>query len=313
MPEPETTPPACTWAQSVASHGTGNTATIDIDIHLPGHDEPVPVEIPLGEAQTLHAMLGDVLAEHEPAPAVPVPGLRDQIAGAARHAADSAYGNTPFIEAITDAVLAVVQPAIDEADLLRQGAAERADLLEEARDALSAAGQNGAHGDDWPAIAPAIRALGERAADLATRATQQAELLEIAEQAGNTAEAARAEAEAQLHLIDGMRQNNLDAAAAATQRAEQAEARLTRARDRCQEVRDRVGPGGMINASQILGLLSPTWPDGNYEAALTPPADDYQTTTGHEVTCTAGFDDTCTCTTTPPVPADRPEGGEAGR
>ena len=77
------------------------------------------------------------------APAVPVPGLRDQIAGAARHAADSAYGNTPFIEAITDAVLAVVQPVID---------------------------------------------------DLTTRARQQAELLEIAEHAGNTAEAARAEA-----------------------------------------------------------------------------------------------------------------------
>ncbi|MBK3563198.1 MULTISPECIES: hypothetical protein [unclassified Streptomyces] len=44
-----------------------------------------------------------------------------------------------------------------------------------------------------------------------------------------------------------------------------------RARERCQAVRDRVGPGGMINASQILGLLSPTWPDGNHEAPA--PAD----------------------------------------
>ncbi|MEU0667161.1 hypothetical protein ABZ508_02710 [Streptomyces lavendulocolor] len=49
-----------------------------------------------------------------------------------------------------------------------------------------------------------------------------------------------------------------------------AEAALDRVRDRCQGVRDRVGPGGMINASQILGLLSPTWPDGNYEAP--PPS-----------------------------------------
>lgn len=52
---------------------------------------------------------------------------------------------------------------------------------------------------------------------------------------------------------------------------------LARVRDRCQAVRDRTGPGGMINASQILGLLSPTWPDGNYEAsagsAEQPPPD----------------------------------------
>lgn len=54
------------------------------------------------------------------------------------------------------------------------------------------------------------------------------------------------------------------------ERAEHAEAAITRAREHCQAVRDRVGPSGMINASQVLGLLSPTWPDGNYEAASEP-------------------------------------------
>lgn len=49
-------------------------------------------------------------------------------------------------------------------------------------------------------------------------------------------------------------------------------AAVARVRDRCQEVRDRVGPSGMINASQILGLLSPTWPNGNYAAADGPSA-----------------------------------------
>lgn len=44
----------------------------------------------------------------------------------------------------------------------RAGAKERADLLEEARDALEQAGQNGPHGDDWPDIAPGIRALAEQ-------------------------------------------------------------------------------------------------------------------------------------------------------
>ena len=48
---------------------------------------------------------------------------------------------------------------VERVELAVAGASERADLLEEARDALAAAGQNGAHGDDWPAIAPAIRAL----------------------------------------------------------------------------------------------------------------------------------------------------------
>jgi len=62
-----------------------------------------------------------------------------------------------------------------------------------------------------------------------------------------------------------------------TGRLHTTEAAVERVRERCQAVRDRVGPGGMINASQILGLLSPTWPDGNYEApapaALDEPKD----------------------------------------
>ncbi|MEU1478927.1 hypothetical protein [Streptomyces sp. NPDC005760] len=44
------------------------------------------------------------------------------------------------------------------------------------------------------------------------------------------------------------------------------QAALERVRETCQGVRARRGPGGMINATQILGLLSLTWPDGSYEA-----------------------------------------------
>lgn len=47
-----------------------------------------------------------------------------------------------------------------------------------------------------------------------------------------------------------------------------------RVRETCQAVRDREGPAGMINAAQILGLLSPTWPDGNYEAPAPTDGDD---------------------------------------
>lgn len=39
-----------------------------------------------------------------------------------------------------------------------------------------------------------------------------------------------------------------------------------RALQTLQQVRDREGPSGMINASQVIGLLSPTWPDGNYSS-----------------------------------------------
>ncbi|MEU0087210.1 DUF6011 domain-containing protein [Streptomyces sp. NPDC006274] len=52
---------------------------------------------------------------------------------------------------------------------------------------------------------------------------------------------------------------------------DQLAAAIDRASERCQQVRDREGPGGMINASQILGLLSPTWPDGNFEAPTPAP------------------------------------------
>lgn len=76
----------------------------------------------------------------------------DQIAGV--------YG---YITALAEVAAAAVQPDLDalreQAERYQVGALERAALLEDARDALEAAGQNGAHGDDWPAIAPAIRAL----------------------------------------------------------------------------------------------------------------------------------------------------------
>ncbi|WP_031029998.1 MULTISPECIES: hypothetical protein [unclassified Streptomyces] len=52
----------------------------------------------------------------------------------------------------------------DRLDLLENGARERSALLEEARDALEAAGINEAHGgESWPRLAPAIEELARRA------------------------------------------------------------------------------------------------------------------------------------------------------
>ncbi|MGW3442208.1 3'-5' exonuclease [Streptomyces sp. NPDC001076] len=79
------------------------------------------------------------------------------------------------------------------------------------------------------------------------------------------------------------------------ERAEQASAAVELARERCQAVRDREGPGGMINASQILGMLSPTWPDGNYEASA--PGDAPSTPVGPDRTrvCTCSLGEPCGC------------------
>ena len=53
------------------------------------------------------------------------------------------------------------------------------------------------------------------------------------------------EAEAQLRLVDAMRQQNLDAAAAAIQRAEQAEAALARVRALAGDMRTWCSPHGL--------------------------------------------------------------------
>lgn len=165
-------PSPFTWAESVASHGTGPTATIDIDIHAPGHDEPVPVEIPIAGARVLHAMLSGVLAEHDGAGD---PTLREVIAGALRDAAFSCDGECgsdeaacaaahPIQEAATthgvisdlygpiddiaEVVAGVVQPVIDaergRADTAEALAiAQRKVIERQAREALAATTEPG--------------------------------------------------------------------------------------------------------------------------------------------------------------------------
>lgn len=60
-----------------------------------------------------------------------------------------------------DEELAAGQAAQEQVSLLTEGAIQRNALLEECRDILEQAGYNGAHGDDWPRIAPALRELAD--------------------------------------------------------------------------------------------------------------------------------------------------------
>jgi hypothetical protein len=46
----------------------------------------------------------------------------------------------------------------------------------------------------------------------------------------------------------------------------EAEVIIARVKARCHQVRSHAGPSGMINASQVLSLLSSSWPDGNFES-----------------------------------------------
>lgn len=108
---------------------------------------------------------------------------------------------------------------------------------------------------------------------------------------------------------------------AADERAGEYADQLARVAERCQQIRDRVGLSGMINASQVLGLLSPTWPDGNYEssphgsganvvqAATEQPVSDPPPTVAVRLDNTdATFRPNCRCALTPlTVPVSEPQ------
>jgi hypothetical protein len=98
----------------------------------------------------------------------------------------------PLLRAAVETELADADQAHEQAATSRAAATERHGLLEEARDALEAAGQTGPHGDDWPAIAPAIRAL----------AANRDRLAEIVDRLGSAEQAQRDradKAEADVH------------------------------------------------------------------------------------------------------------------
>ncbi|WP_098007780.1 hypothetical protein [Streptomyces sp. sk226] len=65
--------------------------------------------------------------------------------------------------ALDDLTSDALDTLYDRLDLLEAGARERSALLEEARDALEAAGAGRVHGDDWPRLVPAIEELARRA------------------------------------------------------------------------------------------------------------------------------------------------------
>ena len=149
--------PALTWAESIASHGSGPTTTVDIDVNIPGEEEPAPLEIPLDDARTLHAMLGDLLAEHDPAPehcgdSKPHPGHKCMRGGVVFRCPGSQPPAPELRDQVAEALMrwaegnnAPQYAAMRRPDTVRQNAYGRADAvlavpairaLAETRDAL---------------------------------------------------------------------------------------------------------------------------------------------------------------------------------
>ncbi|WP_199566423.1 hypothetical protein [Streptomyces corynorhini] len=154
-----------------------------------------------------------------------------------------------------------VRAEATEADIARSILADHRVETRTVRAQLAAARQQAALSDSVAAAAKEL--LERRTASLRTRVDQAQDLQRVAHATSNRAEAERARLAAALR---------------------QAEAAAERVRERCQAVRDRVGPGGMINATQVLGLLSPTWPDGNYEAPAPAAGDTVTLSSGHSDT-----------------------------
>jgi hypothetical protein len=133
--------------------------------------------------------------------------------------------------------------------LLQQGEIERSAMLEECRDLLESAGHNGAHSNDWPEVAPALRALvAER-----DRLSAKVEALE--------ASYGQVAADAMAHGLCHMRTGGL------INRAEAAEARVQAITEATVMWRDR--PGGDVGlAIALAGILDTEQSEPPASAAL---------------------------------------------
>lgn len=126
--------PDCGWTHDVPSPGEDETAGI----------APDPAAATLGEALSSIAYqaalrradrIEDVLADHM-----------------------GGHTAAEWARALTDAQTARRQLE-EQMRLGQHGAAAREAVVEECRDVLEAAGERGPHGDDWPRLAPAVRAV----------------------------------------------------------------------------------------------------------------------------------------------------------
>lgn len=175
---------------------------------------------------------------------------------------------------------------VDRAAAFRAAAMERADLLTEARDALEAAGQTGAHGDDSPAITPAIVAL---AADVKLlRGNSEVDRREASRRRETLAGALGLDTDAGWDAITGRARQvaaDLDAARAgdvpwirahredledAKKHAKEAEATIARVRDAVTRVRDAVTDwqrGHRACSIIVLDALDGEHPDADSEPA----------------------------------------------
>lgn len=178
--------------------------------------------------------------------------LRTDVLGSTRHRAETAeqaardarQGETEAIRARKAAEEAAAEARATEFERAVRDDARHAELS----DALGFQAQRGMLA--WPALVKAVRTLQTLKDDHRTRADQQAELLEIAEQAGNRAETLRAEVVADNERLRAR-------ASRAEQRAERAEATLTAVREAAYKLADGTFAGARASCLVLDALGAP--------------------------------------------------------
>jgi hypothetical protein len=172
----------------------------------------------------------------------------------------------------------------ERAETAVAAATERADLLETARDALSTAGQNGPHADDWPNIAPGIEKLAAERDEALKRAAAMTAAMESTAadalahsgchrklmaqcQRAERAEATVRDYESRLswETACGEHARLLDACRAADERADRAEAAITRVTALANRA---IGDWADIDGGTILAAIDgeqPTEPEADAE------------------------------------------------
>ncbi|MEV1006111.1 hypothetical protein [Streptomyces sp. NPDC049881] len=141
---------------------TDDTLLTDVERYLAALHRHAAVHDHLGEAFACEgcALLRRIAAATFPDPDCDCQPARPTGTPPSGHAPDClshhpAPGTVPRMR-LDDMTSDQLDALYDQLDMLTAGAAARSAIEEAARDALSAAGETGAHLDDWPHLAPAI-------------------------------------------------------------------------------------------------------------------------------------------------------------
>jgi hypothetical protein len=158
-----TTPPLTTLAERIEQ--ALRDAAFSCDGHCGLTERDCDAQHPIQVSAWHHGEVGSVYADIPALATVAAAAVQPELDAARAELAQlrqlfhSARDRADNLATEGDNLRAELATVREQAERYQLGALERAALLEDARDVLEAVGLTGAHGDDWPAISPAIQAL----------------------------------------------------------------------------------------------------------------------------------------------------------